>query len=61
MTDRTVPGPPNDSRGRRAQRPAGPRADRRTIRRRTSLPLQLYRFVAINLRMAKMVRRSHQG
>jgi hypothetical protein len=32
----------------------------RTLRRRTSLPVQLYRFVAINLRMAKMVRRSHQ-
>lgn len=30
-----------------------------TIRMRTSLPYQVYRFVRVNLRMLKMIRRSH--
>lgn len=30
-----------------------------TIRMRTNLPYQLYRFARVNLRMAGMVRRSH--
>jgi hypothetical protein len=31
----------------------------RTIRRRTSLPVQGFRFAAVSLRMLKMIRRSH--
>lgn len=49
-----VPVPPRPSAG------LAPVPTRRTIRRRTSLPFQLARFVAINVRMARMVRRSHQ-
>lgn len=32
----------------------------RTLRRRHSLVVQLWRFAMINLRMARMIRRSHQ-
>ena len=32
----------------------------KTIERRTSLPFQLLRFAAINIRMIKIIRRSHQ-
>jgi hypothetical protein len=31
----------------------------RTLRRRRSIPLQLWRFGQINLRMLRMVRRAH--
>ena len=31
----------------------------RTIRARTNLPYQVYRFGRVNLRMLKLVRRSH--
>lgn len=31
----------------------------KTIRRRTSVPLQGYRFAAVSLRMLKMIRKSH--
>ena len=64
MTDQTVPAPETANDTPRPPRPStllAPAPTARTIRRRNSLPLQLYRFVAINLRMAKMVRRSHQG
>lgn len=37
-----------------------PRPTPRTVRRRTSLPLQAWRFVVVNLRMIAMIRRSHQ-
>jgi len=33
---------------------------RRTIRRRTSLPLQAYRFGAISWKMLQTIRRTHQ-
>lgn len=45
----------------RAGAELAPRPSARTLRRRTSLPLQSLRFVAINLRMVKMIRRSHHG
>ena len=41
--------------------PVAPVPTRRTLWARRSLPVQLYRFARINLRMARMVRRSHQG
>jgi hypothetical protein len=31
----------------------------RTLRRRTSVPVQLWRFAKINLRMLRMVRKAH--
>lgn len=37
-----------------------PRPTDRTIRRRTSVPLQAWRFAVVNLRMIDMIRRSHQ-
>lgn len=60
MTDQTtphdgIPQPPRPS------AVLAPLPTSRTVRRRTSIVVQLYRFVAINLRMAKMVRRSHQA
>lgn len=36
-----------------------PRPTPRTVRLRTSLPYQAWRFVRVNLRMIKMIRRSH--
>lgn len=33
--------------------------NRRTMKRRKSFPFQVLRFVAINLRMLRMIRRSH--
>lgn len=30
-----------------------------TVRMRTNVPYQLYRFARVNMRMAKMIRRSH--
>ncbi|WP_395695700.1 hypothetical protein [Nocardioides sp.] len=36
-----------------------PAPTRSTIRMRTFLPYQVYRFARVNLRMAKMIRRSH--
>lgn len=36
-----------------------PLPTRRTLRRRQSLPLQLGRFVALNIKMLRMVRRGH--
>lgn len=33
----------------------------RTVRARTSLPVQAWRFVAINLRMIGIIRRGHHG
>ena len=34
-------------------------ADPRTLRRRRSIPLQMWRFGQINLRMLRMVRKAH--
>jgi len=31
----------------------------RTIRQRTSLPIQAYRFAAVSLKMTRMILRSH--
>jgi hypothetical protein len=31
----------------------------KTVRNRTNLPLQVWRFAAINLRMVKMIRKGH--
>jgi hypothetical protein len=31
----------------------------RTVRRRTNLPLQAYRFAAVSLKMTRMILRSH--
>jgi hypothetical protein len=39
---------------------AAPLPTRRTVRSRTSLPVQAWRFVAINLRMAKIIRKGHR-
>jgi len=36
-----------------------PLPTRRTLRRRSSIPLQLWRFGQINLRMLRMVRKAH--
>jgi len=36
-----------------------PQPTSRTVRMRTSLPVQAWRFVRVNLRMIKMIRRSH--
>jgi len=36
-----------------------PRPSRRTIAMRTFLPIQLWRFLAINLRMARIIFKSH--
>lgn len=36
-----------------------PRPTRRTIAMRTFLPVQAWRFVRVNLRMIRMIRRSH--
>lgn len=36
-----------------------PLPKKRTVRRRTSLVFQLYRFARVNLRMMKMIRKSH--
>ena len=58
MTDATAPQEPQAARPSALLAPA---PTSRTLRRRSSLPVQLYRFAAINLRMAKMVRRSHQS
>lgn len=38
---------------------AAPLPTERTLRRRTSMPVQLLRFAMINLRMLRMVRRDH--
>ena len=39
---------------------AAPLPTPRTVRSRTSLPVQAWRFVAINLRMAKIIRKGHR-
>ncbi len=33
----------------------------KTLRARVSLPVQAWRFVAINLRMIKIIRKGHHG
>lgn len=38
---------------------AAPLPTARTLRRRRSIPVQLWRFGQINLRMMRMVRRAH--
>lgn len=38
---------------------AAPLPTPRTLRRRVSLPVQLWRFVRINLRMLQMVHKAH--
>jgi hypothetical protein len=38
---------------------AAPLPTRKTLRRRTSLPIQLWRFAWINLRMLRMVHKAH--
>lgn len=38
---------------------AAPLPTAKTVKRRTSLPFQIWRFVAINLRMLGMVRKGH--
>ena len=38
---------------------AAPMPTTRTLRRRSSIPLQLWRFARINLRMLRMVRKAH--
>ncbi len=38
---------------------AAPLPTTRTLRRRSSIPLQLWRFGKINLRMVRMVRMAH--
>jgi hypothetical protein len=38
---------------------AAPLPTPRTLRRRSSIPLQLWRFGQINLRMLRMVRKAH--
>jgi len=38
---------------------AAPLPSARTLRRRRSIPLQLFRFGRINLRMLRMVRKAH--
>ena len=38
---------------------AAPLPTARTLTMRTSLPIQLWRFVLINLRMMRMVRKGH--
>jgi hypothetical protein len=38
---------------------AAPLPTARTLRRRGSIPLQLWRFGKINLRMLRMVRKAH--
>ena len=38
---------------------AAPLPTARTLRRRRSIPLQLWRFGTINLRMLRMVRKAH--
>ncbi len=38
---------------------AAPLPTTRTLRRRKSIPLQLWRFASINLRMLQMIRKSH--
>ena len=39
---------------------AAPLPTTRTLRRRSSIPLQLWRFGRINLRMLRMVRKAHR-
>jgi len=39
---------------------AAPLPTPRTVRSRTNLPIQAWRFVAINLRMAKIIRKGHR-
>jgi len=36
-----------------------PMPTERTIRQRTSLPIQAYRFAAVSLKMTRMILRSH--
>ncbi len=36
-----------------------PMPTKRTVRMRTSVPYQIWRFVRVNSRMIKMIRRSH--
>ncbi len=38
---------------------AAPLPTERTLRRRSSLPVQAWRFARINLRMVRMIRRGH--
>jgi hypothetical protein len=38
---------------------AAPLPTTRTLRRRSSIPLQIWRFGQINLRMLRMVRKAH--
>lgn len=38
---------------------AAPLPTRRTLRRRTSMPVQIVRFALINLRMLRMVTKGH--
>jgi hypothetical protein len=61
VTDQSTPPTTEIPQSPRPSAVLAPAPTARTIRRRTSLPVQLYRFVAVNLRMAKMVRRSHQS
>jgi hypothetical protein len=39
---------------------AAPLPTPRTVRARTNLPVQAWRFVAINLRMVKIIRKGHR-
>lgn len=59
MTQQQHGGTTDDLPGRVMSQTA-PRPTARTLRRRTSLPLQAWRFAVINLRMMAMIRRSHQ-
>ncbi len=36
-----------------------PMPTKKTVRRRTSVPMQAYRFAVVSLRMLKMIRRTH--
>ena len=38
---------------------AAPLPTEGTLKRRASLPFQLYRFLAINLKMVRVIRRGH--
>ncbi len=38
---------------------AAPMPTARTLRMRSSIPFQLWRFVVINLRMMRMIRKGH--
>ena len=67
MTDKTLPPPPPLPVPSAEPTPAvgeltdsiAPMPTRRTVRMRTFLPYQAYRFGMVNLKMIKMVRRSH--